>query len=66
MRAICISVNIEEPSGPSKKKEPKEIVKKPFVVGMEPEPGLGKRPRGERDKATDDYHFEKFKKQFRR
>jgi len=63
---FLIIVNIEEPGGPAKKKEVKEvIIKKPFVVGMDPEPSGGKRSR-DGDKATDDYHYEKFKKQFRR
>jgi hypothetical protein len=64
---LIFSVNIEEPTGGvKKKKEPmKQEIKKPFVVGMDPEPTGGKR-RGEGDKATDDYHYEKFKKQFRR
>jgi hypothetical protein len=36
------------------------------VVGLDPEE-KGKRPRDSAgEKATDDYHYEKFKKQFRR
>ncbi|XP_059486315.1 splicing factor C9orf78 [Neocloeon triangulifer] len=60
--------NIEEPSTLAKRKqEPKQEIKKPFVVGMADESeGKGKRGRDGTDKATDDYHFEKFKKQFRR
>jgi len=81
-RVNCIScvftVNIEDPTGisahkrPRKEKEP-EKPKKVVVVGSEPEDigneegpsGTGKgKEKG--DKATDDFHFEKFKKQFRR
>ncbi|XP_065337742.1 splicing factor C9orf78 [Cloeon dipterum] len=58
---------IEEPNVPVKKKEIKEEVKKPLVVGMESDSAAkGKRGRDGTDKATDDYHYEKFKKQFRR
>jgi hypothetical protein len=60
--------NIEEPGGvPAKRriKEP-EKPKKVVVVGGEPEL-LGSSVEKEKgEKATDDFHFEKFKKQFRR
>uniref|UniRef100_A0A1B6CU88 Uncharacterized protein n=2 Tax=Clastoptera arizonana TaxID=38151 RepID=A0A1B6CU88_9HEMI len=50
--------NIEE-SGPPKKRDKTEPdKKKPAVVE--------KRSRENGEKATDDYHYEKFKKQFRR
>ena len=62
-------VNIEEPNGVASKKrrikEP-EKPKKVVVVGAEPEL-LGSSVEKEKgEKATDDFHFEKFKKQFRR
>jgi hypothetical protein len=65
---------------PRKEKEP-EKPKKVVVVGAEPEevgsgsvtgagggPGTSAGPGAKEkgDKATDDFHFEKFKKQFRR
>ncbi|XP_046390443.1 telomere length and silencing protein 1 homolog isoform X1 [Ischnura elegans] len=56
--------NIEE-SGPPAKKSKNVDPKKLVVVGSEPLD----RPRRVRvagEKATDDYHYEKFKKQFRR
>ncbi|ODN00093.1 hypothetical protein Ocin01_06596 [Orchesella cincta] len=64
--------NIEDPLSSHQKKRPrieKETPKpkKVVVVGAEPEEVGGvpvEKERGE--KATDDFHFEKFKKQFRR
>ncbi|XP_039287152.1 telomere length and silencing protein 1 homolog [Nilaparvata lugens] len=49
--------NIEE-SGPPKKRDKVEVDKKKVTVE--------KRNRENGEKATDDYHYEKFKKQFRR
>jgi len=66
--------NIEDQSGtshqnkkPKKEKEP-EKPKKVVVVGSEPEEVGAETGNKEKDKerATDDFHFEKFKKQFRR
>lgn len=69
---IFITVNIEDPLAVNANKrqrverevpKPKKVV----VVGADPElvgSGPVEKERGE--KATDDFHFEKFKKQFRR
>lgn len=54
---FLFSVNIEE-SGPPRKRDKVEPDKKKVI----PE----KRNRENGEKATDDYHYEKFKKQFRR
>lgn len=50
--------NIED-SGPPGRKDRQESDKKKAAV-------VGKRGRESSEKATDDYHYEKFKKQFRR
>jgi hypothetical protein len=72
LNIFCRIVNIEDPTGisavkkPKKEKEP-EKPKKVVVVGADPEElgaGDGRKEKGE--KATDDFYFEKFKKQFRR
>ncbi|XP_042868642.1 telomere length and silencing protein 1 homolog [Penaeus japonicus] len=57
--------NLEE-AGPAKKKEKKvqEIVEPVVGGGVKISTIAPKRPPGE--KATDDFHYEKFKKQFRR
>ncbi|KAF4527505.1 hypothetical protein B566_EDAN016202 [Ephemera danica] len=59
--------NIED-AEPPRRRDQKEVKKKEpaVVVGLETEE-KGKRPRDATgEKATDDYHYEKFKKQFRR
>ncbi|KAG7175917.1 telomere length and silencing protein 1-like [Homarus americanus] len=57
--------NLEE-TGPAKKQEKKvqEIVEPVVGGGVKISTIAPKRPHGE--KATDDFHYEKFKKQFRR
>lgn len=62
---IFFPVNLEE-AGPAKKKEKKvqEIVEPVVGGGVKISTIAPKRPPGE--KATDDFHYEKFKKQFRR
>lgn len=57
--------NLED-SGPAKKKEKRvqEIVEPVVGGGVKISTIAPKRPHGE--KATDDFHYEKFKKQFRR
>lgn len=55
---MFFSVNIED-SGPPGRKDRQESDKKKAPV-------VGKRGRETSEKATDDYHYEKFKKQFRR
>lgn len=66
MYLLHFIVNIED-AEPPRKREVKEVKKKPpVVVGLEPEE-KGKRSHDANgEKATDDYHYEKFKKQFRR
>lgn len=54
---ICFTVNIEEPGIPKRKDKVEPEKKKPVVE---------KRGKDKDEKATDDYHYEKFKKQFRR
>ncbi|CAL8113139.1 unnamed protein product [Orchesella dallaii] len=64
--------NIEDPLSSHNKRRPrveKETPKpkKVVVVGAEPEEvGAGPVEKERGEKATDDFHFEKFKKQFRR
>jgi hypothetical protein len=64
-----ILVNLEQPQGSNaqkrKVKEP-EKPKKVVVVGAEPEEVGPSAVKEKGEKATDDFHFEKFKKQFRR
>lgn len=56
--------NLED-TGPAKKKEKVEEIVEPVVGGgVKISTVAPKRPHGE--KATDDFHYEKFKKQFRR
>ncbi|XP_066962398.1 splicing factor C9orf78 homolog [Macrobrachium rosenbergii] len=56
--------NLED-AGPAKKKEKIEEIVEPVVGGgVKISTVAPKRPHGE--KATDDFHYEKFKKQFRR
>lgn len=58
--------NIEDPEPPRKRERREEEEKKKMVVvGSAPEEKV-KRSRDNGEKATDDYHYERFKKQFRR
>ncbi|KAJ9585257.1 hypothetical protein L9F63_002957 [Diploptera punctata] len=57
--------NIEDPEPPRRKERREEEKKKMVVVGSAPEDKV-KRSRDNVEKATDDYHYERFKKQFRR
>ncbi|XP_063236497.1 splicing factor C9orf78 homolog isoform X2 [Bacillus rossius redtenbacheri] len=57
--------NIEDPEPPRKRERLLEEKKKMVVVGCAPEDKV-KRNRDGGEKATDDYHYERFKKQFRR
>ncbi|XP_049784469.1 telomere length and silencing protein 1 homolog [Schistocerca cancellata] len=57
--------NIEDPEPPRRRDKHVEEKKKAVVVGLNPEE-RGKRQRDNAEKATDDYHYERFKKQFRR
>lgn len=65
--------NIDEGDIPKPKKV-KEVKRMPVVVGDGESPNLIQvedkkkqtNPRDDNEKATDDFHFEKFKKQFRR
>lgn len=45
-------------------KKGQKLIKKPSVIAVSEEKVPQKRKEGE--KATDDYHYERFKKQFRR
>ncbi|OXA52155.1 telomere length and silencing protein 1 homolog [Folsomia candida] len=65
--------NIEDPTGsaakrPKKEKEPEKPKKVVVVVGAQPEEVGTESVQKEKgtEKASDDFHFEKFKKQFRR
>jgi hypothetical protein len=58
-------VNIEDPEPPRKRERQMEEKTKMVVVGSTPEEKV-KRSRDNEEKATDDYHYERFKKQFRR
>ena len=58
-------VNIEDPEPPRRRERREEEKKKMVVVGSAPEEKV-KRSRDNGEKATDDYHYERFKKQFRR
>jgi hypothetical protein len=58
-------VNIEDPEPPRRRERQMEEKTKMVVVGSTPEEKV-KRSRDNGEKATDDYHYEKFKKQFRR
>ena len=64
-----VPVNIETPNT-VKKAPPPKIIEKPkkvVVVGADPEEiGTVTKEKESTEKATDDFHFEKFKKQFRR
>lgn len=55
MYFVSIVVNIEDSSVIKREKE--EVLQKKKVE---------KRPMDKEQKATDDYHYERFKKQFRR
>jgi len=60
--------NMEDPRKQAEKRKIKdpEKPKKVVVVGADPELQGVPNERDRPDKATDDFHFEKFKKQFRR
>jgi hypothetical protein len=58
-------VNIEDPEPPRRRERQMEETTKMVVVGSTPEEKV-KRSRDSGEKATDDYHYERFKKQFRR
>ena len=58
-------VNIEDPEPPRRRERQMEEKTKMVVVGSTPEEKV-KRSRDNEEKATDDYHYERFKKQFRR
>lgn len=57
--------NIEDPEPPRRRERQMEEKTKMVVVGSTPEDKV-KRSRENGEKATDDYHYERFKKQFRR
>jgi len=57
--------NIEDPEPPRRRERQMEEKTKMVVVGSTPEEKV-KRSRENEEKATDDYHYERFKKQFRR
>jgi len=62
-----VLVNIEEPKHQHKRKvEVEKPKKKVVVVGADPEDLEMAQKKEKGEKATDDFHFEKFKKQFRR
>lgn len=65
---IFFSVNIEDSNLQSEKKKPKvkvqEVVEPVVGGGVKISTVAPKRPQTE--KATDDFHYEKFRKQFRR
>lgn len=70
---VHFAVNIEDPTGsaakrPKKEKEPEKPKKVVVVVGAQPEEVGTESVQKEKgtEKASDDFHFEKFKKQFRR
>ncbi|CAL1275513.1 unnamed protein product [Larinioides sclopetarius] len=59
--------NIDELDQPKQKKSRKEVIpedKSPPPKAAAPK--IGPKTKDEEEKATDDFHFEKFKKQFRR
>nr|CAD7203257.1 unnamed protein product [Timema douglasi] len=57
--------NIEDPEPPKRRERRVEEKKKTVAVGSAPDDN-SKRTREGGEKATDDYHYERFKKQFRR
>lgn len=62
--ASCL-VNLEE-SGPDHKRDKQNNDKRKAPLPSEKPVKGNKRERHGAEKATDDYHFEKFKKQYRR
>jgi hypothetical protein len=62
---LYFPVNIEDPEPPRKRERQMQEKTKMVVVGSTPEEKV-KRSRDNEEKATDDYHYERFKKQFRR
>jgi hypothetical protein len=63
--SVVFLVNIEDPEPPRRRERQTEEKTKMVVVGSTPEDKV-KRSRENGEKATDDYHYERFKKQFRR
>lgn len=67
---MCVSVNIEESGPPKKRKNDIPVEKKKGSASASAGPVKATSSKeGEEKaggKATDDYHYERFKKQFRR
>lgn len=63
---VYLTVNIEE-SGPPRKKRPEAVIK-PVPVAVEIPNNSDPKVKGKKDtdKASDDFYFEKFRRQFRR